>query len=148
VKLDVDWIDIQRLMRDVRDDDALLDDLGSALPVLVGRDRALCLQLLTCRAAADSGPVPELVDTDTAVAVIDHAAHPWRGMVRTAGAAAVVLLALVGLGLMLSPITSWWWAVPVVGTAGLAGSLLAVIRMHSEPNWTVCELTDGSRGSA
>jgi hypothetical protein len=142
MKLDVDWTDIQRLMRDIRNDDTLLDNLGSALPLLVGGEQTLCLQLLTCRAAAESGPMPELVDTDTAVAVIDHAAHPWRGFLRTVGAGAVVLCALIGLGLFLQPVTTWWWAVPVVGAAGLAGSLLAVIRMRADPEWTARELDD------
>lgn len=139
---DIDLNALQRFMRGVLADDQLLDNLGSALPVLAGRDRALCLQLLTCRAAAEFGPVPELVDTDTAVAVIDHAAHPWRGFSRTVGAGAVVLLALLGLGLFLQPFATWWWAVPIVGASGLTGSLLAVIRMRSEPNWNARELDD------
>lgn len=135
--------DVQRFLLNVMADDRLLDNLGSALPVLFGRERSVCLALLTCRAAAEREPVPELVDTDTAVAVIDHAAHPRRGFPRTVAAGAVVLLALLGLGLLLQPVTTWWWTVPVVGAAGLAGSLLAVIRMRSEPNWTVRALDEG-----
>lgn len=124
-------------------DDLLLNNLGSALPVLTGRDRALCLQLLTCRAAAEFEPLPELVDTDTAVAVIDHAAHPWRGFSRTVGAGAVVLLALLGLGLFLQPFATWWWAVPILGASGLTGSLFAVIRMRTETDWSARELDEG-----
>jgi hypothetical protein len=131
----------------VQADDRLLDNLGSAVP-LVGRDRRLCLLLLAGRTWAESRPIPELVDTDTAVAVIAHAAHPWRDVLRTAASAAVVLLALVGLGLMLSPFTTWWWAVPVVGASGLAGALAVAIRMRPSPEWTTGELTGDQRGSS
>jgi hypothetical protein len=135
------------LLGAVQADDRLLDNLGSAVP-LIGGDRRLCLLLLASRTWAESWPIPELVDTDTAAAVIAHAAHPWRDVLRTAAAGAVVLLALVGLGLMLSPFTTWWWAVPVVGASGLAGALAAVIRMRPSPEWTTHEMTGDQRGSS
>lgn len=130
----------------VQADDRLLDNLGSALPRAAGPDRALCLVLLASRVAAETPPMPELVDTDTAVAVIAHSARRCRDVARTAAAAAVVLLALLGLGLMLQPLTTWWFAVPMVGASGLAGALAAVIRMRPDPDWHTREITTDEQG--
>jgi hypothetical protein len=43
---------------------------------------------------------------------------------------------------MLQPLTSYWWAVPMIGGSGLAGALAAVIRMRPDPDWSVRELDD------
>jgi hypothetical protein len=129
----------------VQADDRLLDNLGSALPCLTGPDRTLCLVLMASRVAAEIPPMPKLVDTDTALAVIAHSARKWRDVARTAAAAAVVLLALFGLGLMLQPLTSYWWAVPMIGGSGLAGALTAVIRMRPDPDWHTREITNDDR---
>lgn len=134
-------------INDVMADDSLLDNLGSALPRVHGAERTLCLLLLASRNAAENRPIPELVDTDTAAAVIDHAAHPWRQFLRTAAAAAVVLMALIGLGLFLMPLTTWWWAVPYLGASGLAGVLTAVARMRPDPEWNTREITSDQQGS-
>lgn len=126
----------------VQADDRLLDNMGSALPMLTGPDRALCRGFLAFRAAAETGPLPELVDTDTAVAVIAANVRRVRDSARTMLALAALIVALVGLGLFLQPVTTWWWAVPLVGASGLAGSLFAVIRMRAETDWSARELDD------
>jgi len=140
----------------VQADDALLDNLGSALPRLEGPERRLCLVLMASRLVAEARPMPELVDTDTATATIAYSVR-MRERAKVVAVAALVVLVSVVLGLALVPITwdnvfkptlnaiglsldlvpSWCWVVAAICVSGLAGACLAVLRMKDDPDWTM-----------
>jgi hypothetical protein len=58
-----------RERRAIRATDRLLDDLGSANPT-ADTDDELTARLLARRNATEADPIPDLVDTDTAIATI------------------------------------------------------------------------------
>lgn len=148
----------------VQADDTLLDNLGSALPSLAGPERKLCLALMASRVVAEARPVPELVDTDTAVATIAYSVRLQKRAKFTAAAALVVLVVLA-FGLTLVPITwddvfkpmldvlglsldlvpAWCWVVVSVCLSGLAGAAVAVLRMRDN-QWSPRDIVSGDRG--
>jgi hypothetical protein len=94
----------------VQADDALLDALGGSDPRVADGlgDQELNALLLAWRRDIDSEPLAELVDTDTAVATVKHAAlvrrhgrggRKRRLLVPVAAAAAVLTIAFTGTGL-------------------------------------------------
>lgn len=88
----------------VQADDALLDMLGGAGSMPGGSDADLSRVLVAWRREVDAEPVGELVDTDTAMAVISAARRPAPRrhpmLVLVAAAAAVLVLAFSGVGLV------------------------------------------------
>jgi hypothetical protein len=86
-------------------DDALLDVLGGADAELTGSfaDQELNELLLAWRRDVDAEPIPELVDSDTAVTTIAAGRQPARNrhrfLVPLATAAAVLAIAFTGVGL-------------------------------------------------
>lgn len=86
-------------------DDAMLDALGGADAEVTGAidDQELKELLLAWRRDVDGAPIPELVDTDTAVTTIAAGRHPARNrhrfLVPLATAAAVLAIAFTGVGL-------------------------------------------------
>ncbi|GDY29281.1 anti-sigma-D factor RsdA [Gandjariella thermophila] len=89
----------------VQVDDALLDALGGPDAELTGSlaDHELNELLLAWRRDVDGEPIPELVDTDTAVTTIAAGRQPVRTrhrfLVPLATAAAVLAIAFTGVGL-------------------------------------------------
>jgi hypothetical protein len=87
----------------VQADDALLDMLGGAGPGLGGADAELAQVLVAWRRDVETEPVGELVDTDTATAVIGAARRPAPRrhpvLAPFAVAAAVLVIAFSGVGL-------------------------------------------------
>ncbi|GGM58650.1 hypothetical protein GCM10012275_32280 [Longimycelium tulufanense] len=86
-------------------DDALLDMLGGTDPALTGRlaEQELSALLLSWRRDVDAEPIDELVDTDTALAVVAAARAPRRRhrlLVPLASAAAVLAIAFTGVGMV------------------------------------------------
>lgn len=90
-------------------DDALLDALSSSDPKIADElgEAELNALLLSWRREVDGEPMPELVDTDTAVTTIKHAAlahrHHGRGrkrkmLIPVAAAAAVLAITFSGTG--------------------------------------------------
>jgi hypothetical protein len=128
----------------VHDDDRYLDKLGSATPSADPEDR-LSLCLLAMRVVAEAKPMPELVDAETAVAVIAYEVRK-RHISRTIAAACLVFLTLLVLGLALTPVTSVWWMLSAVGMSGLGGAYCAVARMRDE-QWSTAELDAGQGGA-
>ena len=86
----------------VQADDALLDALRGPNPSPEGSDARLTQVLMAWRDEVDTEPVIQLVDTDTALAVVARARRPEprRGgvLVPFAAAAAVLAIALSGVG--------------------------------------------------
>ena len=86
----------------VQADDALLDALHGPNPSPEGSDARLTQVLMAWRDEVDTEPVIQLVDTDTALAVVARARRPEprRGgvLVPFAAAAAVLAIALSGVG--------------------------------------------------
>ncbi len=126
------------------DDDDMLDSLGSALPVALDELGAL---LLGWRRRGDAGPVPSLIDTDAAVDLVVRARQHrevvmrFVSMARAAAAAGCVVAALLAIGLFIAPVVTWWWAVPALGVAALAGTYVIVESMKPD-DWTTRELDD------
>jgi hypothetical protein len=87
----------------VQADDALLDALRGPNPSPEGSDARLTQVLMAWRDEVDTEPVIQLVDTDTALAVVARARRPEprRGgvLVPFAAAAAVLAIAFSGVGL-------------------------------------------------
>ncbi|SHE41062.1 anti-sigma-D factor RsdA [Streptoalloteichus hindustanus] len=89
----------------IQADDALLDALGGTDPAVDGQlaDQELSTLLLSWRRDVDGEPFDELVDVDTAAAVIAAARAPRRRhrlLVPLASAAAVLAIAFTGVGLV------------------------------------------------
>ena len=86
----------------VQADDALLDALRGPNPSPEGSDARLTQVLMAWRDEVDTEPVIQLVDTDTALAVVARARRPEprRGgvLVPFAAAAAVLAIAFSGVG--------------------------------------------------
>ncbi|HYZ09719.1 MAG TPA: anti-sigma-D factor RsdA, partial [Pseudonocardiaceae bacterium] len=86
----------------VQADDALLDALRGPNPFPEGSDARLTQVLMAWRGEVDSEPVTQLMDTDTALAVVARARRPaprrGSGLVPFAAAAAVLVIAFSGLG--------------------------------------------------
>lgn len=89
----------------VQVDDALLDALGGTDAELTGSlaDQELNELLLAWRRDVDAEPIPELIDTDSAVTTIAAGRQPVRTrhrfLVPLATAAAVLAIAFTGVGL-------------------------------------------------
>ncbi|HJP75300.1 MAG TPA: anti-sigma-D factor RsdA [Pseudonocardiaceae bacterium] len=87
----------------LRSDDALLNALGNANSAGVATEPELNALLLSWRRDVDEEPMPELVDTETAVHTIFAATHRNRRrprlLVPLASAAAVLVIVFTGVGL-------------------------------------------------
>lgn len=81
----------------VQADDLLLDYLGSALPSTAGHlvDDELNALLVAWRGEVEAADMPELVDTETAIAVIARAATTWWSTSTTVKVAALALFLAV-----------------------------------------------------
>jgi hypothetical protein len=89
----------------VQADDLLLDHLGSAVPGAAGQlgDDNLNALLLAWRNEAETQPMPELVDLDTATAFIAYATSWWTTNTPLKIAALVLFLTvLVAVALVLT----------------------------------------------
>lgn len=133
----------------VRDVDKLLDVLGSAVPTNFDTGDGLVGRLLHWRQGCDPDPVPELVDTETALAAIAYGIRRRRAakLRRTLAAVALIVVVLAVLGLVLAPLTPWWWLVPVLGITGLAAVYVFVATMPADTEWTTKGVT-GQDGAA
>lgn len=87
----------------VQADDALLDSLGASHPRFSPSDEPLANVLLQWRREVDAEPVAELVDTDTAMALVAGARRPAPRrnpvLMPFAAAAALLVIAFSGVGL-------------------------------------------------
>lgn len=87
----------------VQADDALLDSLGGPRPVDHGSDAQLAQVLVAWRREVDSEPVEQLVDVDTALAMVARARRPVSRrspmLVPFAAAAAALVIAFSGVSL-------------------------------------------------
>lgn len=132
------------LLGAIDDDDKLLDLLGSA--TVTDHDDWLCRRLLAMRAAAEANPMPELVDTDTAVAVIAYSASRRSVGLRSAIAAALLIVAVfLLLGLLLSSLADWWWMIPASGILGMTGPYIVAATMKPGTEWSTAGLTGDGR---
>lgn len=129
----------------VADDDRLLNRIGSAMPVA---GDTLGELLLSLRQRAEARPMPMLVDTETALAVIAQSRRAWGiamaavSRARAAAAAGLIATVLLTLGLCIAPYVTWWWAIPVLGCSALGGTYLIVWSMKPDPEWSPTELTE------
>jgi hypothetical protein len=87
----------------VQADDAFLDALGGPHPRISPSDEALADVLLQWRREVDAQPIAELVDTDTAMALVAGARRPAPRrnpvLMPFAAAAALLVIAFSGVGL-------------------------------------------------
>ncbi len=87
----------------IQADDALLDALSGSPPTFPPADEPLANVLLQWRREVDAEPIPELVDTDTAMKLVADAKRPAPRrrpvLVPFAAAAAMLVIAFSGVGL-------------------------------------------------
>lgn len=120
-----------------------VDRLASALTLFDPAD-ALFRALAGWREECETPPLPEMVDTDTALAVI--ARSVWvRRVVRCAVAAAIAAVFIV-LGVLLVPSTTWWWLVPAAGLL-LFAPYVAVATMRDETPWNADQVRTEQNGA-
>ncbi|WP_317494718.1 anti-sigma-D factor RsdA [Haloechinothrix sp. LS1_15] len=154
-----DWDEWERELDDIAQvhaDDALLDALGGADPSESDQlgEAELNALLLSWRREVDSQPVPELVDSDTAVRTVAAAnlarrhgdrARRWKFLVPVAAAASVLGIAFAGAGIAAKDAQpgDTLWGVTKVLYADKARSIEAATEVRHEFNLARTALSRG-----
>jgi hypothetical protein len=140
----------------LRSDDALLNALGNANSPSFGAatEPELNALLLSWRQDVDAEPLPELVDTETAMHAIFAAAHRNRSkprfLVPLASAAAVLVIVFTGVGLAArdgQPGDALWGLTQVL-YSDHARSVVAADAVRTELSHASAALHEGHYGAA
>jgi hypothetical protein len=138
----------------LRSDDALLTALGNASSAGAATEPELTALLLSWRRDIDEEPIPELVDTETAMHTIFAAAHRDRRrprfLVPLASAAAVLVIVFTGVGLAARDAQpgDTLWGLTQVLYADHARSVLAADTVRTELSHASAALHEGHYGAA
>jgi hypothetical protein len=138
----------------LRSDDALLTALGNASSSGAATEPELNALLLSWRRDVDEEPIPELVDTETAMHTIFAAAHRDRRrpryLVPLASAAAVLVIVFTGVGLAARDAQpgDTLWGLTTVLYADHAKSVLAADSVRTELSHASAALQEGHYGAA
>ena len=138
----------------LRSDDALLTALGNASSAGAATEPELNAVLLSWRRDIDEEPIPELVDTETAMHTIFAAAHRDRRrprfLVPLASAAAVLVIVFTGVGLAARDAQpgDTLWALTQVLYADHARSVLAADTVRTELSHASAALHEGHYSAA
>jgi hypothetical protein len=138
----------------LRSDDALLNALGNANSAGVATEPELNALLLSWRRDVDEEPMPELVDTETAMHTIFAATHRNRRrprfLVPLASAAAVLVIVFTGVGLAArdaQPGDALWGLTQVL-YSDHARSVLAADTVRNELSHASTALNEGHYSAA
>ena len=138
----------------LRSDDALLTALGNASSSGAATEPELNALLLSWRRDIDEEPIPELVDTETAMHTIFAAAHRNRRkprfLVPLASAAAVLVIVFSGVGLAARDAQpgDTLWGLTQVLYADHARSVLAADTVRTELSHASAALHEGHYSAA
>jgi hypothetical protein len=138
----------------LRSDDALLTALGNASSAGAATEPELNALLLSWRRDIDDEPIPELVDTQTAMHTIFAAAHRDRRrprfLVPLASAAAVLVIVFTGVGLAARDAQpgDTLWGLTQVLYADHARSVLAADTVRTELSHASAALHEGHYSAA
>lgn len=138
----------------LRSDDALLTALGNGSSAGAATEPELNALLLSWRRDIDEEPIPELVDTETAMHTIFAAAHRNRRkprfLVPLASAAAVLVIVFTGVGLAARDAQpgDTLWGLTQVLYADHARSVLAADTVRTELSHASAALHEGHYSAA
>jgi hypothetical protein len=138
----------------LRSDDALLTALGNANSSGAATEPELNALLLSWRRDIDEEPIPELVDTETAMHTVFAAAHRNRRkprfLVPLASAAAVLVIMFTGVGLAARDAQPGdaLWSLTQVLYADHARSILAADTVRTELGHASSALEEGHYSAA